>query len=173
MKANNSAKQRLGAALLAGTCAYVAALGAMVGFEEAGATLREIPSSICHAETDTVGTTLKNSGLMTYTGTGTRSIFCPYVSDDAQAAPDVTGLAIHGVEGTDGAISRTCSCYLNPAACACSTGTHWSNNAGVVVQNLSASEWRQDRETEFAYLLHTLTANSVLAGMVIEGRILP
>jgi hypothetical protein len=162
--------KKTAATVFAGACAYGATLSAIGGFDQAGATtVREMPSSICHAQYDNNGTLVNNSGALTYTGTGTKSIYCPVVSDNAQWVPNIYGVSVWGQEGTDGASSRTCSCYLDPVVCSCSSGVSWVNNMGQVAAGLSVDEWSFNQREEFRYLLHIMTQNSSLVGMILVG----
>jgi hypothetical protein len=153
--------------LFTSTLTYAAALGVMAGFSEAQA--RDLPSSICHPELDNVGSTLTNSGYMTYTGTTSMAIYCPAVSDSALLISENVRMDVYGVESTDGASSRACECDVSPLACSCSPGTNWSNNAGgvggKVAANVDTSTWDNNRATEFAYMKHTLKPNSSLVAM--------
>ena len=160
-------------ALLTGGFAYALTFGVMVGFNEAdAATNREVPSSDCHAATDDVGSSLQNSGALTFTGAGSRSIYCPVISGTGQSKSSVSSLSIYGSEGTDGSNSRTCMCTVNPITCSCSTGTNWVNNsggiAGVVAGSIDTSVWSIAPAQKFGYVLHSLTTNSAIVGMNVN-----
>ena len=162
---------RIAPKMLAGACAYAATLAALVGFGEADAvtTVREVPSSMCHAKYDNLGTALENAGALNNFGTANVSIYCPVVSDTEQFAADINSVTVHGFEGTDGAYSAACSCYLNPVDCVCGTTRSWSNNAGVVASNLNLTQWSPNQQVEFAWLIHRLTPSSTLVGYVMVG----
>ena len=155
---------------VAGLCAYVATVAAFGLSENASATtIREVNAGVCHAATDDVGSTLKNQGSVTFTGTGIRSVYCPVVSDAAQYASAITNLRVHGREGTDGAASRACSSYPGIAAFYCSSPSSWSNNQGTVA-DVSVAEWGDSRSTEYRYMRHDLTQNSEIYGMLTSGN---
>jgi hypothetical protein len=148
--------------------AYAVTFGVMVGFEEASAEIT-LPSSICHAGTDNIGSSLQNSGAMTYTGTGTLSIFCPVIEPYGVSLTTIDYMNVYGSEGTDGSKSRACACTLDPVDCWCGNYKAWTNgNYGLVASNLD-SPWTIIPEQQFGYILHTLTQNSSLAGMWISN----
>lgn len=154
--------------IAAAACAYGGTLGLVGGAAEADAKIRELPSSICHAQYDNNGTNVNNSGLLSYTSTGTKSIYCPVAADNGFSPASATGVSVYGFESTNGANSRVCSCYPTVNTCSCSGSVNWSNTTGgMVASGLSTSEWVQQPETEFRYVLHSLSENSSLAGMIL------
>ena len=169
MNKKNVARKAILGSILTSASAYAVAFGAMVGFGEADAGSRQVPSSNCHAGFDDNGSTVNNSGALTYTGTGTKSIYCPMVSDNSVPMSSGVNLDVFGSEGTNGAISRTCECTVNPITCGCAPGTSWTNNSGgidgLVADNVSTSAWAIAPAEKFGYILHTMTTNSSLAGM--------
>jgi hypothetical protein len=168
MNKKSAIKRAILGALVTSGFAYALTLGVMVGFNKADAAgSREVPSSDCHAATDDLGSSLQNSGALTFTGAGTRSIYCPMVSQSGQGKSQVSSLNVYGNEGTDGSISRACMCDVNPITCACSNGTNWVNNSGVVANNIDTSVWGIAPAQKFGYLLHSLTTNSTISGMNI------
>jgi hypothetical protein len=138
-----------------GSLAYAGTLGVMAGFGEADAGTREIPSSDCHAEFDDNGANLKNSGALTWLGTGTKNINCPISGDSITPIANTTSVTVYGNEVTNNALSRTCMCTVNPIDCNCSSFINWSNNtggvSGVVALNLSANIWGSAPTQKFAY----------------------
>lgn len=169
MRKSSHKGRRLAAKIVASLCAYSGTLGLIGSPAEAtaGSSIVEMPSSYCHAQYDNNGTTVNNSGMLTYSGTGTKSIYCPI---DNRANPsDVDLVHIYGTEGTNGASSRACSCYPSLNTCSCSSAVNWSNSSGVVGTLTDTYEWNQGLETEFRFMLHTMTQNSTLAGMLVSA----
>lgn len=167
MRTSNDRGKKWSAKIAAVACAYVGTLSLVGGAPEAAAGWRDLPSSACHAQYDNNGTTVNNSGMLTYSGTGTKSIFCPIVGDASyQPAANPDTVVVYGNESTNGANSRACSCYAESFVCACSAATNWNNTlGGAVASGINTYEWGQGMQTEFRYLLHTLTQNSTLVGV--------
>jgi hypothetical protein len=171
MNKKSIVKRTVLGALCTGACTYVVAFGVMVGFGEAKAVSVHA-SSECHAAADDVGTVLQNSGVLTYTGFGypvtvpqtnpTIKIYCP-------AGPGIFGgasVTVYGSEGTDGSTSRNCDCALGTISCNCANPTGWVNSSSsVVATNLDT--FGLPREQTFGYVLHMMTHNSTLAGMLL------
>lgn len=167
MQKAKSKMNKFAAILLSGVAAFAATLTALGNSDSADAAASmTLPSSVCHAALDNNGANINNSGALTNTAAAATSIYCP-VTEGIVTASAVDGVSVYGNESTNGANSRTCSCYLNPVQCLCSAATSWSNNQGVVASNLSVSEWSFNQTQEFSYILHSLTQNSTLAGMYI------
>jgi hypothetical protein len=168
MNQKNPMKSAFLTSVLTAASAYAITFGVMAGFGAAEANGRELPSSACHAATDDVGTALQNSGVMTYSGAGTKSIFCPMVSETGFQKSTAT-VRVFGNEGTDGASTKACACNVGPISCACSPSTIWVNNIGgvpgQVVANINTGAWAAGPAFNFGYILHTLTSNSSLAAM--------
>jgi|GEM_PF-1964615 len=173
MEKKSIIKRSLVGTLTAGTFAYAATFGLMVGFNQADAGYRKVPSSECHAAYDDNGSSVNNSGVLTYTSTGTKAIYCPMISDQSLGMSNSVTLNVYGNEGTNGATSRTCMCLLNPISCSCSSPTSWTNNSGGisgrVAANVDTQSWVGAPEQKFGYVLHYLSQNSSLAGMEMSS----
>jgi hypothetical protein len=162
-----NSKKKITALLLTCVTGFGLTLAGLGTLKDTEAASREMNSGFCHAATDDVGTTLQNKGTLTNTSTSARAVYCPVMSDSAQDPGGATGVAVDGLEGTDGSTSRACSCEVDPIACTCSTQSNWVNSHGRVISSLNVSVWPLNRATEYRYVLHSLTANSSLAGMII------
>jgi propanediol dehydratase large subunit len=150
--------------------AYALTLGVMVGFPTAEATEALMPSSLCHAATDDVGTNLQNSGVLTNSGSS-RAIYCPLLENATQGKTNVGTITVYGNESTDGSSSKTCVCSVGPISCSCDTATAWVNNtggvSGKVASGVSHGLWIVQPQTTFGYFLHQVTQNSSLAGVYV------
>jgi hypothetical protein len=153
--------------------AYAATLGLLVGLDDAAAASRAVPSSDCHAEMDNVGSTLKNSGVLSNSAASSIWIYCPMMEVDGIGLSNTDYVGIYGDEGVDGSSSRTCACLVNPISCFCSTHKNWVDNTdgidGLVATDLSTSSWGTAPEQKFGYVLHSLSQNSALAGMYLTN----
>jgi len=171
MEKKAMSKGKIAVKLLGGVSAYLATVVALGGFGNADAAVREVPSSFCHAKVDNLGANMENAGAFNNLGTTAHQIFCPVVSDSAQQAGAITSLSVLGREGTDGAWTAACSCYVAPLSCTCPSITNWVNGGSVgVVASLTGaalSEWpvaAGQRTNEYRWVLHNLTGGSTLVG---------
>lgn len=166
----NEGKKRPGRWLFM-CAAYAATLGLLTGLDDAAAATRTVPSSDCHAEMDNVGSTLKNSGALSNSAASSVWIYCPMMEVDGIGLSNTDYVGIYGDEGVDGSNSRTCACLLNPVSCFCSVQKNWVDNSGgmsgLVAGDLSTSSWGTVPEQKFGYVLHSLSQNSSLAGMLL------
>lgn len=152
-----------------GLTAYAMTITVLGLSANASASYREVHAGICHYRNDALGTTLDSRGELINTGTSTREVYCPMVSDSTLSLTAVDALAVYGREGTDGAKSRVCSAYVSGPVFTCGTYSNWSNNNGVVAPSVSVYEWNVNRQSvEFRYMRHDLTPNSSVYGMALQ-----
>lgn len=156
--------KKKGIALVAGLSAYVGALALLGVQKDADAAWRDVHAGVCHHGTDDAGSAIDNRGEIKNTGSTTRQVYCPVISDSTLNAANITTLWVDGNEGTNGASSRACSAYIASAAFLCGTSAAWSNNFGNVAVP-SVSEWGDDSVVEYRYVRHDLTQNSSVYGM--------
>ena len=149
-----------------GLSAYAMTVAAFGFSANASASYREVHAGICHYRNDALGSSLDNRGELKNTGSTTREVYCPMVSDSTLSLTSVDSLTVYGHEGTNGATSRACSNYVAGPSFVCGTAKAWSNNNGVVAANVDVYEWNVNRrDTEFRYMRHDLTQNSSVYGM--------
>jgi hypothetical protein len=152
-----------------GLAAYAMTVAALGFSTSASASFREVHAGICHYRNDALGSSLDNRGELKNTGSTTRQVYCPMVSDSTLSLTSVDSLTVYGHEGTNGAKSRVCSNYVSGPSFTCGTYKNWSNNNGVVAANVSVYEWNVNRrDTEFRYMRHDLTQNSSVYGMALR-----
>jgi hypothetical protein len=151
-----------------GLTAYAMTITVLGLSSNASASYREVHAGICHYQNDALGSSLDNRGELKNTGSTTRQVYCPMVSDSTLSLTAVDSLTVFGKEGTNGAKSRVCSVYVSGPSFTCGTYSNWSNNNGVVAPSVSVYEWNVNRrDTEFRYMRHDLTQNSSVYGMAM------
>lgn len=160
--------KKKGITLIAGISAYAGALALFGVQKDADAAWREVHAGICHHGTDDAGSAIDNRGEIKNTGSTTRQVYCPVISDSTLNAGSISALWVDGREGTNGASSRACAAYNESNAFLCGTSAAWVNNFGNVAFP-SVSEWAAGSEREYRYVRHDLTQNSSVHGMTMSN----